>query len=76
MCFLRQTFILHSITKKYNFIYIVKNIEATLPKFFEILPKFLVNQKFGGACAPPAPTTLYKQYNDFQFSLDRIILEP
>jgi len=29
-----------------------------LPKFFEILSKFLANQNFWGAVSPPAPTPL------------------
>ena len=29
---------MHSMTKKYNYINIVENIEISFPKFFEILP--------------------------------------
>jgi len=41
--------------KKYNFINIVKNVEASLSPLFEILPKFLTNENAWGSLAPPAP---------------------
>jgi len=31
---------MHSVTKKYNYIIIVKNVKISLPKCFEILPTF------------------------------------
>jgi len=35
---------------------LLKNFKTPLPKFFEILPKFLTNQNFGGAVLLPAHT--------------------
>jgi len=44
----------------YNFIGrpLLNNVEMSLPKLFEILPKFLANQNLVSALAPPAPTPL------------------
>ena len=47
---------MHSITKKYNFITIVKIFEASLPNLFEILRKYLKKQNFGGCACTPAST--------------------
>jgi len=45
--------------KKYNFINIVKNVEASLSPLFEILPKFLTNENAWGSLAPPATKKSY-----------------
>jgi len=44
---------------KYNFINIVENFEASFPIFFEILSKFLTNQKLLGVCFHPLHTISY-----------------
>ena len=60
ICFLwhNKLLCIHSITKNYNFINIVKNFETSLPKVFEISSNFWQIKTFGGALAPPAPTQL------------------
>jgi len=39
---------MHLITRKHTYINIVKNVEVSLLKLFEILPKFLKNQNILG----------------------------
>jgi len=49
---------MHSITKQYNFISIVKNVKTSLPKFFEISPNRWKNKNFWGyACNPCTPNS-------------------
>jgi len=56
MCFLyhNKLLFMHSVTRKYNFINIVKNVKASL---FEVLFNFLTNHNFGGGAPPVLPTT-------------------
>jgi len=56
---------MYSVTKKYNYIIIVTNVEIPLPKLFKILPKFLTNKKtFGCALTHlhPSSYTIEKPY--------------
>jgi len=62
VCFLSHNKLsfLHSITRKYNFHIIVKSVETSLSKFFDILPKFRKIKTFGSALAHPAPRSVQR----------------
>ena len=47
----------HSRTKKYTFTTIVKNVETSSPKCFEMLPNFLTRQNFWWCAFPPSSYT-------------------
>ena len=77
MCFTWQNklLVVHSLTKKDNFIYIAKHVETSVPKFFAILPEFSTNQNFcrcpsthsSGARPPTAHTPLLKEKGDNKY---------
>jgi len=61
-CMTYQTFIyalMHSITKKYNFISIVKIVKTFFPNILRFFPNFRETTTFAGALAPLHSQNLY-----------------